>query len=59
MGDIPKNLEAKWKKEHFATAEEAFARVAVEGQAAAGPSFFEKAKVEENRVATVLKAENN
>jgi len=59
MKDIPDKLESKWRTEHYKSAEAAFARVASEGQAAAGPSFFEKAKadpVPSDRVATVLKA---
>jgi zeaxanthin epoxidase len=59
MKDIPNQLESKWRKEHYKSAEEAFQRVATEGQATAGPSFFEKAKVDpvsSDRVATALKA---
>jgi hypothetical protein len=55
MEGIPAALESKWKTEHYDTAEDAFARVAEEGQAAAGPSFFEKAKVSE----TVLQAKRD
>mmetsp|Transcript_24950 Transcript_24950/g.36622 ORF Transcript_24950/g.36622 Transcript_24950/m.36622 type:complete len:582 (+) Transcript_24950:89-1834(+) len=46
MGDLPSELEKKWKVEHFKTAEEAFERVAVEGQSVAGASFFQKAETE-------------
>jgi zeaxanthin epoxidase len=55
MEGIPAALESKWKTEHYNTAEDAFARVAEEGQAAAGPSFFDKAKVSE----TVLQAKRD
>lgn len=45
MKELAAALEAKWKTNHFKTAEEAFERVAVDGQSAAGPSFFKKAEV--------------
>jgi len=44
MGDIPSKLESRWKTEHFKTAEEAFERVAREGQDVKGPSFFVKSE---------------
>jgi hypothetical protein len=43
MGDLPAKLQEKWEKQHKKDAEIAFARVEKEGQAAAGPSFFQKA----------------
>lgn len=46
MGDLPADLESKWEKKHIKDAEEAFARVAVEGQSAAAPSFFKIAETE-------------
>ena len=42
MGDLPKQLEAKWKELHRVGAEAAFAKVAEEGQAVGAPSFFAK-----------------
>jgi zeaxanthin epoxidase len=48
MGDLPKELESTWKTKHAEDAEEVFARVAENGQDAAGPSFFQNAKVEES-----------
>ena len=42
MGDLPKQLEAKWKERHRVGAEAAFAKVAEEGQAVGAPSFFAK-----------------
>lgn len=44
MNEIPAELEAKWREEHYNTAEEAFARVAEEGQQLSMPSFFQKAE---------------
>jgi len=43
MGTLPKELEDRWKTEHFERSEKEFDRVEREGQRAAGPSFFEKA----------------
>lgn len=45
MKELAAVLEERWKANHFKTAEEAFERVAVEGQSAAGPSFFKKADI--------------
>lgn len=45
MNEIPALLEAKWKEQHQIDSEIAFERVAKEGQAVAGPSFFKKAEV--------------
>lgn len=65
MKSLPNQLETKWRKIHYDSAEQAFERVAREGQMApTGPSFFQKAKVgtETNtetatdRFSTVLKA---
>ena len=64
MPEIAADLEAKWKKTHFKDAESAFDRVAVEGQSAAGPSFFKKAEISSpvfstsDAPATVLSAKN-
>lgn len=44
MGDLPKRLVDKWQERHKASSEEAFERVAREGQRAGGPSFFAKAE---------------
>ena len=44
MGDLPKQLEAKWRERHRVGAEAAFAKAAVEGQAVGAPSFFAKAE---------------
>ncbi|KAL7514501.1 hypothetical protein ACHAXN_011790 [Cyclotella atomus] len=46
MGGLPADLEAKWERKHIKTAEEAFARVAEEGQSTAAPSFFKIAETE-------------
>ena len=43
--EIAADLELKWRTEHFKTSEDAFARVAAEGQSVAGPSFFKKAEI--------------
>ena len=42
--EIAADLEARWKVNHLKEAEDSFARVAKEGQKAAGPSFFQKAE---------------
>eukprot|EP00929_Paragymnodinium_shiwhaense_P112352 TRINITY_DN8060_c0_g1_i1.p1 TRINITY_DN8060_c0_g1~~TRINITY_DN8060_c0_g1_i1.p1 ORF type:complete len:654 (+),score=164.64 TRINITY_DN8060_c0_g1_i1:75-2036(+) len=42
MGDMPKRLEAEWRKRHKVDAEEAFEKVRREGQTSRGPSFFAK-----------------
>ena len=55
MGDLPKKLEAKWKIQHEKDAEAAFAKVASEGQKSAGPSFFRKAEVKEEKGAVIAK----
>lgn len=44
MGDLPGRLVDKWMARHKVSSEEAFARVAREGQKAGGPSFFAKAE---------------
>lgn len=46
MGGLPADLEAKWEKTHIKDAEDAFARVAEEGQSASAPSFFKIAETE-------------
>lgn len=46
MGGLPADLEAKWKKQHIKDAEDAFNRVAEEGQSVAAPSFFKIAETE-------------
>lgn len=46
MGGLPADLEAKWERNHIKNAEEAFARVAEEGQSTAAPSFFKIAETE-------------
>jgi len=51
MGDLPKRLVSEWEVRHRKTAEEAFERVARDGQQVGGPSFF--AKVEEMAAAAV------
>ncbi len=56
MKELPAELEKKWKVQHFNDAEAAFKRVAIEGQAAAGPSFFQKGK---DIPLTVLQAKKN
>lgn len=43
--EIAADLETKWRTKHFKTSEDAFARVAAEGQSVAGPSFFKKAEI--------------
>lgn len=55
MGDLPKALEAKWKKQHQIEAEAAFERVAEDGQSAGAPSFFKIAE----QPATVMNAKKN
>lgn len=40
MGELPAQLEEKWKKVHVESAEKEFERVAAEGQDVAKPSFF-------------------
>ena len=45
MEDLPKALAEKWEAKHVEASEEAFARVAVEGQSVSGPSFFKKYEV--------------
>mmetsp|Transcript_7850 Transcript_7850/g.10759 ORF Transcript_7850/g.10759 Transcript_7850/m.10759 type:complete len:606 (-) Transcript_7850:126-1943(-) len=49
MENIPSELETRWKTKHFESAEKEFARVAVEGQSSAGPSFFKKAEEESSK----------
>lgn len=56
MKELPAELEKKWKVQHFNDAEAAFKRVAMEGQAVAGPSFFQKGK---DVPLTVLQAKRN
>ena len=56
MKELPAELEKRWKVQHFNDAEAAFKRVAIEGQAAAGPSFFQKSK---DIPLTVLQAKKN
>jgi hypothetical protein len=56
MKDLPAELEKRWKVQHFNDAEAAFKRVEIEGQAAAGPSFFQKGK---DVPLTVLQAKKN
>jgi zeaxanthin epoxidase len=51
MGDLPADLEEKWRKQHIKDAEEAFSKVAVEGQSASAPSFFKIAETEQETVA--------
>jgi len=46
MGDLPADLESKWKKQHEEDAENAFNRVEEEGQVVAAPSFFKIAESE-------------
>jgi len=54
MGDLPSQLEEKWKVQHKIEADAAFKKVEDDGgQVAAGPSFF---KVAEQAVATALQA---
>lgn len=52
MKDLPKALEAKWKEFHKKESQAAFEKVAKEGIGSfkTGPSFFQKAKVEETNV---------
>jgi len=50
MGDLPSILAEKWKETHQQTAEESFERVAIEGQAVSGPSFFQGAETENETV---------
>jgi zeaxanthin epoxidase len=42
MGDLPKKLEADWRKRHEESAEAAFKRAEEEGQTISVPSFFAK-----------------
>jgi len=42
MGDLPKKLEADWRKRHEESAEAAFKRAEEEGQTLSMPSFFAK-----------------
>jgi len=51
MGSLPKELNEKWKAEHYRTSEKEFERVAIEGQSTGGPSFFKTAEVEEKKEA--------
>mmetsp|Transcript_37879 Transcript_37879/g.56694 ORF Transcript_37879/g.56694 Transcript_37879/m.56694 type:complete len:598 (-) Transcript_37879:316-2109(-) len=51
MGSLPKELNEKWKSEHYRTSEKEFERVAIEGQSTGGPSFFKTAEVEEKKEA--------
>jgi zeaxanthin epoxidase len=50
MGDLPERLVEEWRERHVKSSQEAFDRVAREGQSTAGPSFF--AKVEETVAAS-------
>ena len=54
MGDLPANLEKLWKAKHFDEAEKVFAEVAEGKTFSSGPSFFEKAKVDDGQKDTVL-----
>ena len=56
MNEIPKLLESKWREEHKKSSEEAFERVAKEGQVSAGPSFFAKAN---EKLSTALSAKKD
>ncbi len=47
MGDLPAELEKIWKAKHFADAEKVFDDVANGAEISSGPSFFQKAEVEE------------
>lgn len=64
MREIAADLETKWRTRHFEASEDEFARVATEGQSAAGPSFFKAAEIvmpnmsKDKQPATVLKANN-
>ena len=53
MEGLPEELEAAWQKVHYESSEEAFEKVAKEGQAKAGPSFFKKSEEESEVVAAV------
>jgi len=52
MDGLPEELEAEWRQTHFESSEKAFEKVAKEGQAKAGPSFFKKSE-EESEIAVV------
>lgn len=59
MGDVPAALEGTWREKHLAGAEEAFRKVEEEGvQRSAGPSFFEKAAVEQPLTAMAAQKES-
>jgi hypothetical protein len=46
MNDLPQDLAAKWKANHNLKSEEAFSRVALEGQKkSSAPSFFKVANM--------------
>jgi len=55
MGELPAQLEEKWRKEHKVSAEKQFERVAKEGQGPVGPSFFATAETP-TATSTVLQA---
>ena len=54
MDGLPEELEAEWRKTHFESSEAAFKKVAEEGQAKAGPSFFKNSEEESEIAATVV-----
>ena len=47
MEELPAELEKVWKTRHFEVAEKAFKEVANGKEIESGPSFFQKAEVEE------------
>jgi len=48
MEKLPAELEKVWKTRHFEVAEKAFNEVASGKEIESGPSFFQKAEVEES-----------
>jgi len=47
MGELPADLEKIWKAKHFEDAEKVFADVANGAKVESGPSFFQKAEIED------------
>ena len=47
MGKLPSDLEEIWKAKHFEDAEKAFTDVANGAKVESGPSFFQKAEIED------------
>merc|ERR1712154_299611 len=59
MGTVPKDLEGTWRKQHLASAEEAFRKAEEEGvnSSLGGPSFFQNAAVEQPLTAMAAQKE--